>query len=386
MVVNTREPLGTSPNSPTVGVLALATYEVYGEKLRAKRLEWQQAEAARKGEWSQESVSYRAGVDRKTYGDMERNLGQRFQLFAIKAVCAALDIDVSEVIRPNREPINDETDDKKINHPQITNLEECLKFEGSLEPPIFVDHRRIDRLLEAADKGLEFKDYDSNKLRSTIISYLSDNGLMFALPPETKDDLGSGSIRYAKEVCFAQRYRCVRQTYGSDHLFDFWLSESSSSNGSARLLLLLSGGSLAEPAMNYCSYSTFSSFLPLIYECRELVNQSRVSQHIPDEPHPNPYAKFDDQGDHPNFLSQDVNLDANAYSEFARNWRNYLPSIGFESVGLPRYIDVLYYVRFADNASIDSKGSGQLDFNLYGYPIWIAPALTVPNGEQERRV
>lgn len=54
--------------------------------------------AAIRREWSQEGVAERAGIDRRTYGNMERNETQRFSQTAISYVCEVLNLDPDEVI------------------------------------------------------------------------------------------------------------------------------------------------------------------------------------------------------------------------------------------------------------------------------------------------
>lgn len=81
------------------------SFEVDGERLRARRLEQKEAPSESK-EWSQEAVALRAGVDRKTVGDMERRKGQRFEIEIIRYVCSVLEIDPDDVIlTPAREDI-----------------------------------------------------------------------------------------------------------------------------------------------------------------------------------------------------------------------------------------------------------------------------------------
>lgn len=72
-------------------------FEVDGRKLRARREELRKI---RKNgySWSQEDVADRSEIVRRTYGDMERNPGQKFSLPTIECICETLYLIKDEVI------------------------------------------------------------------------------------------------------------------------------------------------------------------------------------------------------------------------------------------------------------------------------------------------
>lgn len=72
-------------------------FEVDGRKLRARRLELSRLDTTGKN-WSQEAVAGRAGIDRVTYGNMERVAGQRFSLTVITYACKVLEIAPDNII------------------------------------------------------------------------------------------------------------------------------------------------------------------------------------------------------------------------------------------------------------------------------------------------
>jgi transcriptional regulator with XRE-family HTH domain len=73
------------------------SFEVDGRKLRARRQELSRLDKTEES-WSQEAVALRAGIDRVTYGNMERVTGQRFSLTVINYACTALNISSDEII------------------------------------------------------------------------------------------------------------------------------------------------------------------------------------------------------------------------------------------------------------------------------------------------
>lgn len=92
-------------------------YEVDGARMKARRIEMRNAAAQEeRSDWTQEQVGLRAGLDRKTVGDMERRTGQRFERTTIEYVCAILALDPDTVI------LDQGPGDVRINGPRKIDL------------------------------------------------------------------------------------------------------------------------------------------------------------------------------------------------------------------------------------------------------------------------
>jgi len=117
-----------------------------------------------------------------------------------------------------------------------------------------------------------------------------------------------------------------------------------------------------ERPVSFRNASAYTLLQSLIYYTRSRQTRTLLDDHIPDDPHTNPYARFDDR---PASLSEYHNVQSHAY-EFATDPVSLLQNWGC-LVSPSRRIEVLYRIREWGRES----AHGWRRVTVFGYPIWI---------------
>ena len=161
--------------------------------------------------------------------------------------------------------------------------------------------------------------------------------------------------RIGKSGVVSDRHCYDREAY-------FHLLKESSEDCGGTLCLLEDFRRADEPPTNFRSASTYTVLQSLVYFAREQLRSTVMSLHIPDEPHPNPYAKFDSKLPS---LAEYHNVKDYAW-QFVTNPVQLLREWGC-AISPPRDVEVLYRIR---EFGRDSSHHWER-VTIFGYPIWI---------------
>jgi hypothetical protein len=174
---------------------------------------------------------------------------------------------------------------------------------------------------------------------------------------------------FVREVCKAVRIEIpVRSAPDMQRGVCFWLNKHTTAQRSvSRLCLLEDFKHSDEAAISFSGASAYTLLQSLVHYARREISLSEAGGDIPDEPHPNPYAKFGTEH-HPYSLEQIHNI-RNCLYDFIENpielcgrWKSIISD--------PRHIETIYRVR---EWGPESAKSGS-DISVFGYPLWILSA------------
>src|SRR5262249_51640615 len=145
-----------------------------------------------------------------------------------------------------------------------------------------------------------------------------------------------------KEACVAHRIIVPSNKVRPDQPgFAFWLSPSvNNGRGSGALCLLEDSEREDGLPQSFARASTYTLLQSLVYYTRAKLRDTVLAPHLPNLPHPNAYANFDDK---PASLAEYHNVEAYC-SEFIRNFGDLLTNWGCE-VSPGRRIETLYRIR-----------------------------------------
>jgi hypothetical protein len=117
-----------------------------------------------------------------------------------------------------------------------------------------------------------------------------------------------------------------------------------------------------ERPVSFRQASTYTLLQSLIYYTRSQKLRTLLDEHVPNDPHPNSYARFDGK---PASLAEYHNVRDHAY-DFATSPVQLLSSWGCLQ-GSPRRVEVMYRIREFGRESAHSWER----VTVFGYPIWI---------------
>lgn len=194
-----------------------------------------------------------------------------------------------------------------------------------------------------------------------VLAALKKDSEIRAARPETEDD----GPAFVHERCEATRvlvpYAASKGDFKNPE-FALWLAPAPAESRSAMLCLLEDYRGDDERPVSFRQASTYTLLQSLAHYTRSHQLRTLFDDHVPNDPHPNPYARFDGK---PDSLAQYHNVEKFAY-DFATNPVALLQSWDCLP-GTARTIDVLYRIR---EFGRDSAHSWQR-VTVFGYPIWI---------------
>jgi len=193
---------------------------------------------------------------------------------------------------------------------------------------------------------------------------LKKDGDVRTVRPETEDD----GPTFVHERCEAVKVVIPHAASRSDFKnpeFTLWLSDTPAGSRSAMLCLLEDYRGDDERPVSFRQASTYTLLQSLIYYTRSRQLRTLLDEHVPNDSHPNRYARFDGK---PASLAQYHNVHDYAY-EFATDPVRLFTSWGCLP-GASRSIEVMYRIREFGRDSAHSWSR----VTVFGYPIWITAA------------
>ncbi|MEM9373983.1 MAG: hypothetical protein AAGA55_10095 [Planctomycetota bacterium] len=181
---------------------------------------------------------------------------------------------------------------------------------------------------------------------------------------------------WVRENCTARRVVVppLKDTRAQSAGFAFWMSEppagAAATAGDFRQgpLCLLERPPAAvgdDDTLSFAVASTYTLLQSLVHYTRSALQGTEMELQVPHRPHPNPYATFSDDSDHPLSLREYPNVKQHCF-EFATNPVPMLESWGC-FVPPPRRIQTLYRIREIGRDS----SAGWEAVSVFAYPLWI---------------
>jgi|GEM_PF-4056229 len=224
-----------------------------------------------------------------------------------------------------------------------------IGFELSFTPKISA---------EAADNLRELSTKEKmNMLRDTLTA---SKKLKRERPVSESD-----KTEWIEEECTAFRVIVpnINKSSGNIPSFAFWISPNTDRNDKRGSLCLLEDFSFQDDkAISFQGFSTYTLLQSLVYYTREKMISTPLANTIPNEPHSNPFANFDNK---PASLVEYHNVKSQAY-DFINKTDEIIERWNCKIVKETK-IKTLYRVReYGNDATSDWKKT-----TVFGYPIWI---------------
>jgi hypothetical protein len=199
---------------------------------------------------------------------------------------------------------------------------------------------------------------------NAIITALRTSADLRTARPETDDD----GPAFVLETCEAVKViipYAARNDQDKSPEMVVWFAAPPAKSGSATLCLVEDYRGEDSRPISFRQASTYTLLQSLVHYGRSHRLRTRLDNYVPDDPHPNPYAKFDGK---PDSLAQYHNVKDHAF-EFSRAPAGLLREWGC-LVSSGRQIEVLYRIR-----EFGRDGAYAWErVTVFGYPIWITAA------------